>query len=67
MLLTEAQTAWMLGISYHSLVRLRTKVKTRPKLPYICLGGVIRYHPIDIMNWAKTQRFPNPRGRKKKL
>lgn len=65
-LITEPNAAELLGISYHSLMRLRTKVKTRPKLPYSCFGGVIRYNPEDLIAWARTQRFANPRGRKKK-
>ncbi len=65
-LVTEPRAAELLNISYHSLVRLRTKVKTKPKLPYSCFGGVIRYNPYDLIEWAKTQRFANPRGRKKK-
>lgn len=65
-LLTEPEAAIMLGISTRSLVRLRTKVKTTPKLPYSSYGGVIRYNPKDLEEWARTQRKPCNRGVKRK-
>ena len=65
MLMSEHEAAAFLGISYRTLHRLRTQANLSPELPYSCLGGVIRYNPKDLEEWAKTQRFPTKRGRKK--
>lgn len=65
-LITEKEAAKLLKIPERTLINLRKQGEIS-KIPYITLGGRIRYHAEDLINWVRTQRIPSNRGRHKAI
>jgi len=61
-LLTDTEAAKFLGISVTILRRDRCQSSLRPKLniPYIKIGGSIRYSPSQLRTWIKSHTRNQP-------
>lgn len=56
-LLNTKEAAEILGVHHHSLTKARS-YRTEPRIPFVRVGGAIRYRPEDIVAYieSRTQR-----------
>jgi glutaredoxin len=57
-LLTEDEAAKLLQIEGRTLAKIRRSNSGTSPVPFVRIGGQIRYHEHDIMEWARQQKKP---------